>query len=48
MESILAPIRARLAALGRDERVQRWRWAAFPFTLWAVTRVATLASESCR
>jgi Gpi18-like mannosyltransferase len=41
-ESILAPIRARLAALGSDERVQRWRWVAFPFTLWAVTRVAIL------
>ena len=41
-ESIRTPIRARLAALGSDERVQRWRWVAFPFTLWAVTRVAIL------
>jgi hypothetical protein len=41
-ELILAPLRARLGALRRDERVQRWRWVAFPFTLWAVTRVAIL------
>jgi hypothetical protein len=39
---ILAPISARLAALRGNERVQRWRWVAFPFTLWAVTRVAIL------
>src|SRR3954453_3411765 len=44
--SLLAPMRARLAALGSDERVQRWRWAAFPFTLWAVTRVAVLGFGS--
>src|SRR4051794_3179370 len=37
-----APIRARLAALRSDERVQRWSWTVFPFTLWAVTRVAIL------
>jgi hypothetical protein len=42
IESILARIRARLAAFGSDKRVQRWRWVAFPITLWAVTRVATL------
>ncbi len=39
---ILAPIGARLAALRGNERVQRWRWVAFPFTLWTVTRVAIL------
>jgi hypothetical protein len=41
-ESILALIRARLAVVGSDERVQRWRWAAFPIMVWAVTRVAIL------
>src|SRR5918993_622260 len=42
IEPTLAPIRARLAALRSDERVQRWGWTVFPFTLWAVTRVAIL------
>jgi hypothetical protein len=42
IKSIFAPIRVRLAALSSDGRVQRWRWVAFPFTLWAVTRVAIL------
>ena len=46
VESILAPIRARLGALGTDERVRRWRWVAFPLTLWAVTRVAILGFGS--
>jgi hypothetical protein len=45
---ILAPIGARLAALRGNERVQRWRWVAFPVTLWAVTRVAILGFGSCR
>src|SRR3712207_6382753 len=42
LESILSPVRARLAALDGGERVQRWGWVAFPFPLWAVTRVAIL------
>src|SRR5215212_6387690 len=42
IESIFARIRARRVAFGSDERVQRWRWVAFPITLWAVTRVAIL------
>src|SRR5215207_5628803 len=42
IEPTLARIRARLAALRSDERVQRWGWTVFPFTLWAVTRVAIL------
>jgi mannosyltransferase PIG-V len=46
VESILAPIRARLGALGSDERVRRWRWVAFPLTLWAVTRVAIVGFGS--
>src|SRR4249919_4147359 len=42
IESVLGRIGARLAELRSDERVERWRWAAFPITLWAVTRVAIL------
>jgi hypothetical protein len=42
VEPAPARICARLAALRGDERVQRWRWAVFPVTLWAVTRVAIL------
>jgi hypothetical protein len=41
-QPVVARTRARLAAFRADERVQRWRWTAFPITLWAVTRVAIL------